>query len=320
MPRPGKQVMRPLLVIAVLAAVVAAGCSASNGDTKVTTPTVQETPEHAPWWNVGETWTIRFTRGGEPTRTTTLVNFANNTFNDPPHFWLGVSNRQEALDHVFFESNMFLGRIHWLYLAPHEKGRHSDMYSWPLTDGKEFAAHAFDRDWRVTAARNADGTFDIAGASPDGSHVEYTYDPDIRWFGHLEVTDHNDALVVEADVVEHDASGARGTYYFLRGRDYIDSRGGSSGQEEAFEVADEGATSIAFLMDDVRTGLAAAFEFVAPDGDVYHRETLAPGSTINDKVVEVPRPPTPGTWKIRYVGNVEGTILVRGIIEYKATI
>lgn len=273
----------------------------------------------APWWNVGERWTIRFHRGDDAPRTTELVMFANNTFGDPPHFWLGTANRAEALDHVFHDSNMFLGRIHWEYLAPHEKGRHSDMYAWPLVDGKRFAAHAFERDWQVQATARDDGSFAIAGRSPDGSTIAYDYDPDTRWFRNLQVSDHNGENVVTAQVVAHQPDGATGTYWFLRGRDYLDSDGGNAGTEETFEVKDEGATSIAFLLDGIRTDTAAAIEFVDPKGEVYHREALRVGET-RDVIQEVPKPPTPGEWKIRYVGSVHGTILVRGIIEYTATI
>lgn len=309
-----------VLALALLVPALMAGCADdAPGNAAVTTPRGEPASVDAPWWNIGESWTIRYTRGGEPARVTTLAVFANNTLGDPSHFWLGTANRQEALDHVFFDDNMFLGRIHWGYLAPHENGRHSDMYSWPLTHGKEFAAHAFDRDWSVTATQRIDGTFDIRGSSPDGSRIEYGYDPQLRWFDTLVVKDHNAETVIAAEVTDHRESGAKGTFYFLRGRDYLDSDGGNAGDEEAFTVVDEGATSIAFLLDDIQTNLAANIEFVNPAGEVYHRETIRAGET-RDKVVEVPRAPAPGEWKIRYLGSVQGTILVRGIIEYKATL
>ena len=306
------------LALLLVVPVVLAGC-AENATAPTPTPATGEaTSVDAPWWSIGESWTLRYTQGGKATRTTTLAVYANNTFGDPSHFWLGVTNRQEALNHVFFDDNMFLGRIHWHYLAPHESGRHSDMYNWPLTDGKEFLAHAFGYDWRVKAEAR-EGGFEITGASAEGAHIAYDYDLDTRWFSHLRVTDHNDALVVEAEVTSHQENGAKGTYYFLRGRDYLDSTGGAGGSSETFQVADEGATSIAFLLDDITTSLAASFEFVDPNGEVYHRETIRAGET-RDKVVEVAKPPTPGEWRIRYLGDVRGTILVRGIIEYKATI
>lgn len=249
-----------------------------------------------------------------------MVNFANNTFGDPAHFWLGVTNRQEALDHVFFETNPFLGRIHWEILAPHEKGMHSSMYAWPLDDGSRWTSPLLfgKEDLAVEATRNADGTFAITGeARADGSRFDYDYDPSVKWFRNLKITNEGGSTSLQATVLDHADGGSTGTYYFLRGRDYVNSQGGSTGVETTFVVKDEGATSIAFLLD-VRTTGPSAIEFVDPAGTVWHREALALGGS-SDKLVEVSKSPPAGTWKLRYVGNVQGDILVRGIIEYKAT-
>ena len=278
-------------------------------------------PLQAPWWSIGDSWTIRFEQAGQPPRTSTLVNFANNTFNDPPHFWLGVRDRQEALDHVFFESNPFLGRIHWENLAPHEKGMHSAMYDWPLVDGHRWTSPILfgKEDLAVEATRKEDGTFAIAGeARKDGADFAYDYDPGTKWFRTLDITEPDGTTRLRATVEDHQP-GQKGTYHFLRGRDYLDSEGGTTGAEEAFTVKEEGATSIAFLLDVQAQGPVAAIEFVDPSGQVFHRETLPLGQTA-DKVVEVPKKPPAGEWKLRVVGTVSGTILVRGIIEYKASL
>ena len=308
--------MRRTIALSIVA-VLLAGC-ANGGGKEVDDPDAPATSLDAPWWSVGESWTIRFAQAGAGARTTTLVNFANNTFGDPPHFWLGVASRQEALDHVFFDNNPFLGRIHHVLLAPHEKGMHSQMYDFPLEDGASWTSPILfgHDDILVSATRRSDGTFLVEGeARADGVSFEYDYDPKVRWFRQLKIAD---GTKLDAQVVDHQDAGARGTYYFLRGRDYLDADGGTTGEEEAFEVKEEGATSIAFLLD-VRTTTPATIEFIDPAGTIVHRETLALGGTA-DKVVEVPQHPTAGTWKLRYVGNVQGSILVRGIIEYKATI
>lgn len=310
--------MRTLLVLLVL---LAAGCTSPSEGGNGPTPETKPAAVQAPWWNLGESWTIAFEGAGIPGRTTTLVNFANDTFGDPPHFWLGTTSRQEALDHVFFDTNPFLGRIHWILLAPHEKGMHSTMYEFPLRDGAAWTTPILfgKEDLSVEAKRQADGTFAITGeARADGSTFAYDYDPATRWFRDLEITEADGATALRATVTDHEDSGARGTYYFLRGRDYLDADGGTTGEEETFEVKEEGATSIAFLLD-VRTTGPSALEFVDPAGTVWHRETLALGGTA-DKVVEVSKHPPAGTWRLRYVGNVQGDVLVRGIIEYKATL
>ena len=309
--------MRPVLVVVALVA-AATGCATQGGDERDEPDEMGALPVAAPWWNLGESWTIRFAQAGQGERTVTMVNFANNTFGDPPHFWLGVADRQEALDHVFFENNPFLGRIHHVLLAPHEKGMHSQMYEFPLEDGDSWTSPILfgHEDILVAATRQDDGTFLIEGeARADGTPFRYDYDPAVKWFRTLRIAD---GTKLEAEVVGHQEAGARGTYHFLRGRDYLDADGGSTGEEETFEVRDEGATSIAFLLD-VRTTGPATIEFIDPAGATAHRETLPLGGTA-DKVVEVNARPTPGTWKLRYVGTVQGDILVRGIIEYKATL
>lgn len=311
--------MRPL-AIALILGFLLAGCATPTDD-EPPTPTNSAAVD-APWWTIGESWTIKFQQAGAPTRTTKLVNFANNSFNDPAHFWLGVSDRKEALDHVFFDNNPFLGRIHWEILAPHEKGMHSTMYAFPLSNdgGWWTSSILFGRqDIFVESTRRADGTFAVEGeARADGSKFSYDYDPGLEWFRHLTIRDSGGALALDAEVIDHKASGEKGTYYFLRGRDYLDAHGGTTGTSEPFTVKEEGATSIAFLLD-VTTSGPAAIEFVDPSGAVVHRETLALGGTA-DKVVEVEKHPAAGSWALRYVGNVQGTILVRGIIEYKATL
>lgn len=310
--------MRSLVVAIALLALVPGCLGAREGNGGTTATPGGEPKVDAPWWNLGESWTIRFTQAGAGERTVTMVNFANNTFGDPPHFWLGVADRQEALDQVFFDNNPFLGRIHHALLAPHEKGMHSQMYDFPLRDADSWTSPILfgQEDILVSATKRGDGTFIVEGeARANGVSFEYDYDPAIKWFRTLRIAD---GAKLDAEVVDHKNSGATGTYYFLRGRDYLDADGGSTGEQETFEVKEEGATSIAFLLD-VRTTGPAALEFIDPSGATVHRETLPLGGTA-DKVVEVKARPTSGTWTLRYIGNVQGSILVRGIIEYKATI
>lgn len=310
------------LALGLVLALLATGCLGGGtdpGDDGGTPPppaTLQ-----APWWSIGDAWVVAFEQAGQPARSTTLVNFANNTFNDPPHFWLGVRDRGEALDHVFFENNPFLGRIHWEMLAPHEKGMHSAMYAWPLEDGHRWTSPILfgKEDLALEATRRDDGTFAVAGeARKDGADFAYDYDPATRWFRALTITEPDGSARLRATVEEH-RGGEKGTFYFLRGRDYHASDGGATGEEEKFTVKEEGATSIAFLLDVQAQGPVAAIEFVDPAGQVFHRETLPLGQTA-DKVVEVSKKPPAGEWRLRYVGAVGGTILVRGVIEYKASI
>lgn len=274
----------------------------------------------APWWTIGERWTIRFETPEHGTRTTTLVTFANNTHKSD-HFWLGTKDRAEALDHVFFDNNPFLGRIHHVMLAPHEDGQHAHMYDWPLEDGAAWSSPVLlgKADLAVRAQERDDGTFLITGeARADGASVTYDYDPELRWFRDIEIVDPDGTIHLKATVTQHQTEGAKGTFHFLRGRDYLDSDGGVTGDEEAFTVEDEGATSWALLLD-VTAGPGSRLEVVGPDGETLHAENLLTGGTV-DKIMEITEPPAPGEWKLRWLGDVKGTVLVRGIIEYKAAL
>lgn len=311
----------PKLPALLALALLLAGCATPAEDDPTPTREPPRREAQAPWWNLGERWTIAFELAGGDTKTVSLVNFANNTFGDPPHFWLGTSDRKDALHHVFFDDDPFLGRIHWEILAPHEKGMHSAMYTWPLYDGASWTSPILfgKDDLLVAAAGQQDGTFRIEGeARADGTRFEYDYDPSVRWFGEFTMTEPGGAVSLHARVTDHQDSGATGTYFFLRGRDYLDTDGGTTGESETFTVKEEGATSVAFLLD-VRTSGPAAIEFVDPTGRVMHRETIPLGGA-SDRVVEVKETPKPGSWSLRYVGTVTGTIKVRGIIEYKATL
>jgi hypothetical protein len=311
---------RALLLLATL---LAAGCLGSGDDGADRTPgaTTGGTPLQAPWWNMGESWTIEFQRAGHPPRTTTLVNFANDTW-DPAHFWLGTANRDEAMQHVFFETNPFLGRIHHVILSPHEKGMHSAMYEWPLDAGARWTTPLlFGREDIALEAteRRADGTVAIEGeARKDGAEFAYDYDPALKWFRHLEIRESDGTLALRATVKDHKDAGAKGTFHFLRGRDYLDSAGGRTGQEERFTVKDEGATTIAFLVN-VQAGPGSRLEFIDPTGQVFHSQNLLAGGTAN-QIFEAKKAPPPGEWKLRTVGSVTGEIKVRGVIEYKTTL
>ena len=304
----------------LLVAAMLAGCLGGGDDRPAAATDDPDAPVEAPWWSVGESWTVRFARQGQPSRTVTLVNFANDSW-DPAHFWLGVADRQQALDHVFFDDNPFLGRIHHVLLAPHEKGMHSAMYEWPLVDGARWTTPLLlgKQDVAVEARARGDGTFLVTGqARADGASVEYDYDPATRWFRELTIREPGGATYLHAVVTDHKEGGAKGTYHFLRGRDYLDADGGATGETETFTVKEEGATSIAFLLD-VQAGPGSRLDFLDPSGRLVHSETLLAGGT-SDKVVEIAQRPAPGEWTLRYVGSVQGAIKVRGIVEHKATL
>lgn len=323
--------MRARWLLAMVLALAVAGCFGS--DTPAATPAADaevpaaEEPSpapapvrtFAPWWNIGESWTVTYQVGEQPERSVTLVNFANDTFGDPEHFWLGVADRDIALENALFRSVPFLGRIHWDALAPHEHGRHSVMYSWPLEDGATWSGGVFGEEWHeLRATLREDGGFDIRGVGLDGATIRYDYDPETRWFRTLALTAGDGSNILRADVVAHALEGASGAHHFLRPRDYLDHAGGAPGDEVTFTVAEEGATSIVFHVDGEATGPAALL-FLDPEGMPAHHVAVPAGGP-HQETVEVEGSPTPGEWTLQYVGTFSGDVIVRGIVEYKATL
>lgn len=272
----------------------------------------------APWWEVGEWWDIDVAReGGAPERFR-LVNFWNDSASS--HFWLGVADRAQALDMALHDDNPLLGRIHWGILTPHEKGIHAHgLYNFPVEVGEEFGGLAFGGEWAITAkAGGQAGQTLFSGRSTKGLTIEYDYLEANRWFSFIEIED-GGAPVLRIDVRDH-GTGAKGAYWFLRGRDYHFSEDPAGTSEEPFEVKDEGTPhrSLALEIKGAATGLLR-IDVLDPDGQIKHSETLAGGQVA--KIVEVPSPKV-GTWTIRYAGTgaLDGSVEAVGILEYTRTL
>lgn len=300
----------------VLAALVA-GCNApGDGPTKPTT--AASTTIEAPWWEVGEHWDVDMSRGGRAPERFRLVNFWNDSATN--HFWLGVADRQQALDMALHDDNPLLGRIHWEILTPHEGGIHAHgLYHFPVEDGERFGGLAFGSEWSLVAKAGAPGTMTFTGTSTDGETIEYDYVSSNRWFTYIDIKDDAGAPVLRVDVRDH-GTGATGTYYFARGRDYHLSTDPTGTKEEPFEVKDEGVAhrSLALELKGTVNGLLR-IDVLDPEGQSRHSETLAGGAIA--KVIEIPSPKV-GTWTIRYAGTgtLAGTVEAVGILEYSRTL
>jgi catechol 2,3-dioxygenase-like lactoylglutathione lyase family enzyme len=280
----------------------------------------------APWWDVGDAYTVRIERPeGSPrycpsnTGSWPMVTFLNDT--QTAHFWLGVADRCQAMEHALFDTNPFMGRIHWEILTPHERGMHAAMYNFPLEDGKTWGGSFFDRNWsfRADAARletpaGPDQGFRITGQSADGDghRIAYDYSPLLKWFTALEELDGDGQLVLRA-TVERYAQGVSGQYVFLRGRDFYQGPQLEGARDEAFTV-NEDVGSLAFY---VRARAAGTLEvqLLDPSGTIRHRALAPTGgeATTFEEVSPVPQ----GQWKVRYLtaGALEGTVLATGLIE-----
>lgn len=308
--------MRKTWTFAVLAALLFAGC-AKPGDGNGATPPAAKAPD-APWWPLGAAWDITFTRGDAAPKTVRMVNFLN----ESDHFWLGVQNRQEALDHALHDTNPFLGRVHWGLLAPHEGGAHAIMYEFPLERGHAFTSGNpfFGRDWHLEVEADASPPgWHVTGRSDDGATIAYDYDPQTQWFRDLAVKGPSGGNDLTAHV-DTRADGATGTYWFHRGRDYYEGPATSGTHDETFEVPDEEREVESLAVEvDATFGGPYRVDLLAPDGSVAHTETTTGG--VVRKTVEVAAP-AEGTWTLRFVGtgDIQGRLDVTGILEYTATL
>lgn len=304
--------MRKTWTFAVLLALLAAGCASPGADKDG--PATERAPE-APWWPVGAAWDITFTRDDEPPRSVRMVNFLNAS----DHFWLGVSDRRDALDHALHDTNPFLGRVHWEILAPHEGNRHATMYRFPLERGEAFTSGNpfFGRDWHLEVG---DGPgWRVTGVADDGATIAYDYDPGTQWFRDVVIRDSAGANVLTAHV-DARSDGATGTYWFLRGRDYHAGPEASGTHEETFEVPEE-EREVKTLVVEFDATFAGPYrvDVLDPTGAVALTRTSTGGALQETVEVAAPRQ---GTWTVRYLGqgDITGRLDVTGILEYTATL
>lgn len=307
-------------LVLLLLALVAAGCTGGGDDADGDGGPPAPQTGLAPWWAVGEHWTVDIERPDGSKETFKLVNFWNDS--DTSHFWLGVADRAQALDMAIHDDMPLLGRIHWNILTPHERGIHAHgMYTFPVDVGEQFGGLAFGREWSIDVTNGTQpGQFLFEGISTDRATIRYDFLPANGWFSFVEVEDRSGARQLRLDVTDH-GHGAKGQHFFLRGRDYhtLEDPGGAG--EQTFEVAKEEIAhkSLAVeLLGDASGPLTVTF--LDAKGALKHTEPLTSGKV--QKLVEIPGPIEVGTWTIRYAGTgtLAGTIEVVGILEYTRTI
>ncbi len=310
----------PFLSFVLVASAALAGCAggpAGSGGSGGSTPASTTVPAaEAPWWTVGEWWDLDLSRAGAAAKSYRLVNMWNDS--SSAHFWLGLRDRALAVDHALFDTNPFLGRIHWNILAPHEKGMHAVMYDFPLSEGDAWSGDLLEGSWefRATADGARPGALRVSGRGSDGSSIAFDYDPGVRWFTSLEIRDARGASALKAIVRDH-GTGEKGTFWFERGRDYYAGPEIRSGtHEEPFTVDDDGLESLA-LTYKLRSSSPLELQVVDPSGTVRHREPVSPlGGNDVRRQTEIPDP-VRGNWKIRFVttGAIDGEIVIAGLLE-----
>lgn len=311
----------------LLLALVLAGCTSSPApptNNTSTPPAPQALVAAAPWWDLGDVYTVSLQRAGQPATTWRMGNFWNDTGTE--HFWLGVSDRRQAMDMALFDTNPFLGRIHHHILTPHERGMHAAMYSFPLEDGKRWNGFFFDHNWtfEATAASiptpiGTDRGFRIEGTSTQGDarRIAYDYSPAIKWFVHLTEFDSAGSILLSAEVIDYERA-ASGNFVFLRGVDFYKGPTLRGAHDAKFDVNDD-VSGLAFYVRARATG-PLEIQLLDPSGQLRERIAAATGGEANyfEEIAPVPR----GQWTVRYVatGGIDGTVLATGLQETKRAV
>ncbi|MBI4394003.1 MAG: hypothetical protein HY556_09450 [Euryarchaeota archaeon] len=312
--------------VLVLAALVVSGCVTgppAEKDDVVSPPAIL--PAVVPWWEVGDWWLVDITNSTGATYTSRLVNFWNDT--ETAHFWLGVQDRDEAMEHALFDTNPLLGRIHHAILTPHEKGMHASMYRFPIVDNETWEGFSFGAQWSYKARAVPDIAtplgvkegYRITGFQPNGARIDYDYVPALKWFSSLVQRDSAGREVLELVVKGH-GSGSTGTYVFLQGRDFF--KGPTSADathDETFEVKED--TTFMAVKVDVRSERPWRLDLVDPTGTTRATfSVLAANGGQWQELKEVPAMQGVWTWKYISAAPWAGKALATGINEFTKTI
>lgn len=316
-----------LVAAVLLLALVLSGCTtpAPPGGNTGGGSKPQPLVAQAPWWDVGDAYTVRVERPGAAATTWRMANFWNDTATS--HFWLGVTDRRLAMDMALFDTNPFMGRIHHNILTPHERGMHVAMYQFPLQDGKRWTGPFFDRNWTFSVREadlatplGPDRGFLIEGQSTggDGVRIAFDYSPRVKWFTSLRQTDAQGSPMLAATLTAYE-HGASGTYTFLRGRDFYAGPALSGTHDAPFDVREE-VDSLAFYVK-ARSPGPLEVQLLDPSGRVVERVAAPTGGEASffEEVTPVPQ----GTWKVRYIaatGSITGIVEATGLIETSRTL
>ncbi len=257
------------VVLAVLVAVVFAGCT-GNGGTKDTPE--DECDDHAALcdeqqylqdhycirnnarprdvapdaagnpWVLGDWWQYSLKVGDGPETTTKLVYYADQDFDglgNPQHYMAGTPTREEALQHAILSVNPMIGRIHRILYSPHESGEHADMFNFPVCQGNTWKTVFFGEtfDYRVEQTTlqipgmGSKPGWRMIGESAGGSRIVHTYSPDVKWFTQIDL-DRADGSTVDMRLTGV-GSGYRGEAFFLRGQqDHVEDLNGFAGSRD----------------------------------------------------------------------------------------
>ncbi|HVL86846.1 MAG TPA: hypothetical protein VM681_02385 [Candidatus Thermoplasmatota archaeon] len=296
---------------------------------------------HIPRWNLGDAWTYTAQTSEFPASTSTMVAYDD----DGNHYWVGVTDRTQALVHALFNVNPQLGRIQKGNLAIYEKGEPRAMYRFPIRDGDTWDTDLFlslhKGTLRATATYREDiptrmgprPGFEIVATNNAGFRLAYDFIPQIKWFSKLQVTDGRGQVLHDLQVSEH-RTNVRETAYFVRGDDLFQETFGPPGglaQTYSRTVLVDGASSkerkpYDVLAFNVRVQVGSSANERAdvrisdPAGRAVYERTFLQSQTDEFRFETIDQPRA-GNWRVEVTltGTTTATVMLAGAWEYYGT-
>lgn len=289
--------------IAIVLTLLLAGCvgDASTGTSSaslepgdvVADATVSEAlldPGSVPRWNVGDAWSITSHGFGEENSVLVVTAATSDAYT------LSTTSEQAASFDAIFDVS-YIGQIRSGDLAGSQQGAPILYYSWPLAEGKTWTTTWDGLAVTLTATADPAGGFLIVGTADGTDYVHYDYDPELKWWSHLEFVREGYGMTIGR--LETGWTGEIATA--VAEEVYASSPAApvASPNTGAFTIA-EGQTFGMITLAGGGAQWARGFQLIDPAGKPHPAgiDTFeADGAGMNVEYQEQ-IPPTPGEWRI----------------------
>ncbi len=281
-------------------------------------------------WAVGEWWLYTFStpewEDDSARLVVTEVDAEDGTAN-----MLGISSHREARRHAVLNHNPFLGRITHDNLSAYENGVPSPVFSFPLTQGKQWAFTLFGEDWSTSVTSISSGVATMFAENSAGQSLLYSYD---GWAGFLGSVTWKDVDGTELLKMRLVGSGINqtGEVWFIRGGDIFsqewDHDAGAPDVEiqDSFFVSDHPSgddwDEMIYWLDAEMGGGSSSATLTLRD----HNSVTAlarqwgPGASEQGQMGTIPYPSGEYTLTLTQTGNSYVRLIVAGGITFSWTL
>jgi len=315
--------MRAYALVLVMLCASLSGClggSGGNGD-----PMGDPDLSSPANWSVGDWWLYTFSTPEWEDDSARLV-VAEVDAEDGTAYMLAISSHREARRHAVLNHNPFLGRITHDNLSAYENGVPSPVFSFPLTQGKQWSFTLFGEDWNTTVTSISSGVATMYAENAAGQSILYSYD---GWSGFLSSVTWQDVDGTDLLRMRLVGSGVdhSGEVWFIRGGDIFakeyDNQGGADADvEDSFFVNDHPSGDgydemIYWLSADMGGGTSSGTLTLRDHASItaYARE-WGPGASEDGQMGTIPYPSGEYTLTITQTGDSYIWIVVAGGITY----